>query len=73
MHSVEALQEIATALGAKYWEFDGNSCTIKKVGVTENPPKVTTSSINCSCDVGNGTSCHVVKMYKSLILLLKTL
>ncbi|PKI69049.1 hypothetical protein CRG98_010518 [Punica granatum] len=64
---VDALREITGAMGAKYWDFDADSCEIRKVGLTQDPPKGSESSIGCSCNVGNDTFCHVVRMYKSLI------
>ncbi|OWM72998.1 hypothetical protein CDL15_Pgr001112 [Punica granatum] len=56
---VDALREITGAMGAKYWDFDADSGKIRKVGVTQDPPKGSESSIGCSCIVGNVTFCHV--------------
>ncbi|XP_031392962.1 probable LRR receptor-like serine/threonine-protein kinase RFK1 isoform X1 [Punica granatum] len=59
---VDALREITGAMGAKYWDFDADSGKIRKVGVTQDPPKGSESSIGCSCIVGNVTFCHVVRI-----------
>ncbi|OWM72996.1 hypothetical protein CDL15_Pgr001110 [Punica granatum] len=42
---VDALREITGAMGAKYWDFDADSCEIRKVGLTQDPPKGSESSI----------------------------
>lgn len=65
---VDALEEIITTLGSKYWKFNSDSCRIEMVGVTPEPPKGSESSIGCDCQGNNNTDCHVVKMYNSLIL-----
>ncbi|KAK4793991.1 hypothetical protein SAY86_011985 [Trapa natans] len=58
---VDALREITTALGSRFWDFDEDTCEIRKFGVTLDPPKgAYTSSINCSCNVGADTFCHVI-------------
>ncbi|KAK4769980.1 hypothetical protein SAY87_030512 [Trapa incisa] len=49
-------------MGANYWDFDGDSCQIRQIGVTKDPPKGAVSSINCSCAVGNDNFCHVVRI-----------
>ncbi|KAK4787702.1 hypothetical protein SAY86_011535 [Trapa natans] len=59
---VDALREITSAMGANYWDFDGDSCQIRQIGVTQDPPKGAVSSINCSCAVGNDNFCHVVRI-----------
>lgn len=64
---VEALQEITSTMGAKYWKFNGDSCEIEMIGVTAEPPVDSEKSIECEC---NNTVCHVVKLYSSLTLLL---
>ncbi|KAK4786694.1 hypothetical protein SAY86_010527 [Trapa natans] len=57
----DALREITTALGAQFWDFNEDTCEIRKFGVTLDPPKgAYTSTINCSCNVGNDTFCHVI-------------
>lgn len=59
---VDALQQIATTLGSKYWKFDAESCTVEKVGLTETPPPLAEQVIECECSPTNDTDCHVVKM-----------
>ncbi|KAK3432911.1 hypothetical protein EUGRSUZ_D00418 [Eucalyptus grandis] len=59
---VEALQQIAAKLGAKYWEFDGDSCEVVKVGVTTEIPKGSESTVACECNFLNDTFCHVVNI-----------
>ncbi|KAK9936653.1 hypothetical protein M0R45_013482 [Rubus argutus] len=56
---IDALQEITSTMGAKYWKFNGDSCEIEMIGVTAEPPKESNSSIVCEC---NNTVCHVVKL-----------
>ncbi|KAK8575089.1 hypothetical protein V6N12_062766 [Hibiscus sabdariffa] len=51
---VDALQEIATAMGSLYWKFNGDSCEIERVGVTLVPPKNSKHGISCECEA-NGT------------------
>ncbi|KAK8629312.1 hypothetical protein V6N13_078156 [Hibiscus sabdariffa] len=58
---VDALQEIATAMGSIYWKFNGDSCEIKRVGVTLVPPKNSKHEISCAC-MADGTVCHVVRI-----------
>ncbi|KAI6703551.1 hypothetical protein NL676_012687 [Syzygium grande] len=59
---VDALQQIAAKMGAKYWEFDGNSCAVVKFGVTTEIPKGAESTIACQCDFPNDTFCHVISI-----------
>ncbi|CAN7133536.1 unnamed protein product [Brassica rapa subsp. narinosa] len=59
---VDALQQIATTLGSKYWKFDAESCTVEKVGLTETPPPLAEQVIECECSPTNETDCHVVKI-----------
>ncbi|KAF3513253.1 hypothetical protein F2Q69_00008356 [Brassica cretica] len=59
---VDALQQIATTLGSKYWKFDAESCTVEKVGLTETPPPSAEQVIECECSPTNETDCHVVKI-----------
>ncbi|KAK8592443.1 hypothetical protein V6N13_063021 [Hibiscus sabdariffa] len=58
---VDALQEIATAMGSIYWKFNGDSCEIKRVGITLVPPKNSKHEISCEC-MADGTVCHVVRI-----------
>ncbi|XP_009352708.2 probable LRR receptor-like serine/threonine-protein kinase RFK1 isoform X2 [Pyrus x bretschneideri] len=56
---VDALQEITETMGANYWKFNGDSCEIDSVGVTEETPKGAESSIRCDC---NNSVCHVAEI-----------
>lgn len=59
---VDALQEIATTLGSRYWKFDADNCKLEMVGLTETPPPTAKQEILCECSPTNETDCHVVKM-----------
>ncbi|XP_052201517.1 probable LRR receptor-like serine/threonine-protein kinase RFK1 isoform X2 [Diospyros lotus] len=59
---VDALQQIVTTMGSKYWEFNEDSCQVEKVGVTSRAPSSAESSVLCQCDFANDTYCHVVKI-----------
>ncbi|XP_008225246.1 PREDICTED: probable LRR receptor-like serine/threonine-protein kinase RFK1 isoform X1 [Prunus mume] len=56
---IDALQEITSTMGAKFWKFNGDSCKIEMVGVTADPPKGSETGISCDC---NSTVCHVVTL-----------
>ncbi|XP_010540544.1 PREDICTED: probable LRR receptor-like serine/threonine-protein kinase RFK1 [Tarenaya hassleriana] len=58
----DALQQIVTTLGSKYWKFDADDCTIEMVGLTQVPPQEAEHEIICECSPTNGTDCHVVKI-----------
>ncbi|XP_062095355.1 probable LRR receptor-like serine/threonine-protein kinase RFK1 isoform X2 [Humulus lupulus] len=59
---VDALEEIASTMGAKYWKFiNDDSCQIEMVGVAENRPTGAESSISCNCTSAINT-CHVVSI-----------
>jgi hypothetical protein len=59
---VDALQQIATTLGSKFWKFDAENCKIEMVGLTETPPPTAKQEIECECSPTNDTDCHVVKL-----------
>ncbi|XP_027191828.1 probable LRR receptor-like serine/threonine-protein kinase RFK1 isoform X3 [Cicer arietinum] len=61
-HEIDALEEITRTMGATYWKFDGDSCQIKMVGLTQEPPDGSQSSIECDCSSQNDTFCHVVRI-----------
>lgn len=67
--TVDALQEIASTMGATYWKFNGDLCQIEIVGTTPTKPEGSESSVDCECDFDNSTTCHVVRMYSVLISL----
>ncbi|KAM1561838.1 hypothetical protein ACFX13_004881 [Malus domestica] len=62
--SVDALLQIATTMGAKYWSFEAaaGACRIDMVGVTEKQPKGSQKNVDCVCNFENNTVCHVVKL-----------
>lgn len=62
-HLVDALQQIATSMGAIYWEFNSDSCQVEAVGLTAEAPWGSESSVQCQCNIVNDTYCHVDKMY----------
>ncbi|GFY88663.1 receptor-like kinase in flowers 1 [Actinidia rufa] len=59
---VDALRQIATTMGAKYWQFNNDLCQVEKVGITPEDPSGAENSVECDCKIGNGTCtyCHVV-------------
>ncbi|KAL3739799.1 hypothetical protein ACJRO7_021118 [Eucalyptus globulus] len=59
---VDALHEITSAMGSTYWDFDGDNCEIRTVGLALQPPAEAESSIGCDCNIGNDTFCHVVRI-----------
>ncbi|XP_058194283.1 probable LRR receptor-like serine/threonine-protein kinase RFK1 [Rhododendron vialii] len=59
---VDALQQIATSMGAIYWEFNSDSCQVEVVGLTDQAPKGSDSSVECPCNFVNDTYCHVEKI-----------
>ncbi|CAL8147439.1 unnamed protein product [Prunus armeniaca] len=59
---VDALQQITTTMGAKYWRFNNDACRIEMVGLMEKPPKGAQSNTDCECYFENNTVCHVVKL-----------
>ncbi|CAN6553259.1 unnamed protein product [Malus baccata var. baccata] len=61
---VDALRQIATTMGAKYWSFEAvaGACRIDMVGVTEKQPKGSQKNVDCVCNFENNTVCHVVKL-----------
>ncbi|PQQ21788.1 hypothetical protein Pyn_19826 [Prunus yedoensis var. nudiflora] len=46
---VDALQQITTTMGAKYWRFNNDACRIEMVGLMEKPPKGAQSNTDCEC------------------------
>ncbi|RDX96773.1 putative LRR receptor-like serine/threonine-protein kinase RFK1, partial [Mucuna pruriens] len=57
---VDALKEITSTMGATYWEFDSDSCQIKMLGLTPEPPYQSESRIGCDCTENN--TCHVERI-----------
>lgn len=67
---MDALQQIVTAMGAKFWKFNAHLCDVELVGVTQIAPSGSESYVDCDCNYENNTVCHVTKMLVSLSLLL---
>ncbi|KAL7243481.1 hypothetical protein ACSBR1_015804 [Camellia fascicularis] len=61
-NEVDALQQIAITMGAKYWEFNGDSCQVERVGVTPLAPSGSESTVYCPCNFTNDIYCHVTEI-----------
>ncbi|CAI9760143.1 unnamed protein product [Fraxinus pennsylvanica] len=59
---VDVLQQIVTAMGAKFWKFNANLCDIELVGVTQIAPSGSEGYVDCDCTYENNTVCHVTKI-----------
>ncbi|XP_052183607.1 probable LRR receptor-like serine/threonine-protein kinase RFK1 isoform X3 [Diospyros lotus] len=59
---VDALQQIVTTMGVKYWKFNSSSCRVELVGVTPQAPRKSEGSVECNCNLKNDSYCHVVKI-----------
>ncbi|XP_022632425.1 probable LRR receptor-like serine/threonine-protein kinase RFK1 isoform X2 [Vigna radiata var. radiata] len=59
---VDALKEITSTMGATYWEFDSDYCSVKMLRSTPDPPKESERRIVCDCTIENNT-CHVVEIF----------
>ncbi|KAM2043178.1 hypothetical protein ACFX1R_038376 [Malus domestica] len=59
---VDALQEIATTMGANYWTFNTDACRIETVGLTKKQPKGSQANTDCDCNFENSTVCHVATL-----------
>ncbi|BAT74824.1 hypothetical protein VIGAN_01258900 [Vigna angularis var. angularis] len=59
--TVDALKEITSTMGATYWEFDSDYCSVKMLRSTPDPPKESERKIVCDCSIENNT-CHVVEI-----------
>ncbi|KAK6133552.1 hypothetical protein DH2020_032681 [Rehmannia glutinosa] len=62
LEEVEALQQIATEMGATYWRFNGDICELGMVGVSPTPPSGSEGYVDCNCNYNNNTVCHVTKI-----------
>ncbi|XP_010478344.1 PREDICTED: probable LRR receptor-like serine/threonine-protein kinase RFK1 [Camelina sativa] len=58
---VDALEQIATTLGSRFWKFDAESCKVEMVGLTETPPPTAKQEIECECSPTNDTDCHIIR------------
>ncbi|CAI0475654.1 unnamed protein product [Linum tenue] len=59
---VDALGEIVRAMGSTYWQFDADTCKVEAFGMTQVPPRNAEHNIECTCNNGSNTDCHVVRM-----------
>ncbi|KAM4101015.1 hypothetical protein ACJW30_05G111800 [Castanea mollissima] len=59
LRTIEALKEITSTIGVKYWRFNASSCQTEMVGVTPKRPGNAESSIICDCK-NNNTFYHVI-------------
>ncbi|CAN1847323.1 Probable LRR receptor-like serine/threonine-protein kinase RFK1 [Linum perenne] len=59
---VDALGEIVREMGSTYWEFNADTCDVEAVGMTKVPPKDAENIVQCTCNNGSNTDCHVVRM-----------
>lgn len=59
---VDALQQMASEMGATYWRFDGKLCELEMVGVSPTPPSGNEGYVECNCNYNNNTVCHVTTM-----------
>ncbi|GLT52536.1 hypothetical protein SLA2020_258710 [Shorea laevis] len=58
---VDALQQIVSTMGSTYWKFNGDSCEVEMVGLTDVSPKNSAQEIGCDYEE-NSTISHVVKI-----------
>ncbi|KAG8385384.1 hypothetical protein BUALT_Bualt03G0037400 [Buddleja alternifolia] len=59
LYVVDALQQIATEMGATYWRFNGDLCEVEMVGVSPSAPSGSEGYVECNCNFDNNTLCHV--------------
>ncbi|GFP96954.1 probable LRR receptor-like serine/threonine-protein kinase rfk1 [Phtheirospermum japonicum] len=59
---VQALEEIASEMGATYWRFNGDICELDTVGISPTPPSGSEGYVECNCNYNNNTVCHVTKI-----------
>ncbi|KAL3503079.1 hypothetical protein ACH5RR_037528, partial [Cinchona calisaya] len=59
---VGALQQIATTLGKKNWDFTVDPCSGLRTWSTPNPVKGSENAVTCDCSFINNTVCHVVSI-----------
>ncbi|KAL3733933.1 hypothetical protein ACJRO7_023309 [Eucalyptus globulus] len=66
IEEVEALREIADALGKRNWDFETDPCNKTSTWSDKKLPDDTTNDVNCSCtSIGgadNTTVCHVTSI-----------
>lgn len=70
---VEALQDIASTLGKKDWDFSVDPCSEKSNWTSPVQVKGSENAVTCNCSYVNGTVCHVTNMYISITLSLSFL
>lgn len=66
---MDALQQIATEMGATLWRFNADICELEMVGVSQTPPSGSEGYVECNCNYNNNSICHVTKMYKFRFLI----
>lgn len=59
---VDTLQKIVSAMGATYWKFNADSCSIDMVGLAPRAPQGSVGQVNCDCNSNNSNACHIVKI-----------
>ncbi|KAJ7981874.1 LRR receptor-like kinase [Quillaja saponaria] len=59
---VQALQDIAKALGKKDWDFNIDPCSKQHPWFFSNASKGPENAVTCNCTFANGTVCHVVSI-----------
>ncbi|CAA0832389.1 Probable LRR receptor-like serine/threonine-protein kinase RFK1 [Striga hermonthica] len=61
---VDALQQIATEMGATIWVFNAELCELERVGVSisVSPPSGNEGYVDCNCNFENNSICHVTKI-----------
>ncbi|KAJ7981885.1 putative Kinase [Quillaja saponaria] len=59
---VKALQDIATTLGKKDWDFNIDPCSRQHPWFLANPQNGYENAVTCNCTFANSTVCHVVSI-----------
>ncbi|KAG7957027.1 hypothetical protein I3843_11G154000 [Carya illinoinensis] len=58
---VQALRDIAKAMGKMDWDFSVDPCSRQSGWITPNPIKGLENAVTCDCTF-NGTECHVISI-----------
>ena len=69
--TVKALNSIFqqwNAQAAALWNITGDPCSGSAIDETEFEIPANNPAIKCNCSYGNGTICHITKLYASLSL-----
>ncbi|GFQ03191.1 probable LRR receptor-like serine/threonine-protein kinase rfk1 [Phtheirospermum japonicum] len=61
---VNALEQIATEMGATSWRFNADLCELETVGFSSTPQSGSEGYVECNCNfiLDNNTLCHVTKI-----------